>query len=418
MVLPANAETDVHVLYLHQYFVPPGAPGGTRSLEIIRGLIDDGHRVTLITSDAFIKSTSELESARKFFENHGVNAHVIGTSYRNESTFGARLAAFALFALRSIVKAVRARDVDVVFATSTPLTIALPALASKFVRGRPYVFEVRDLWPEMPIAVGALRNSVAIALARWLERTAYRHAAHIIALSPPMARGVRESCGTVPVAVVPNMANSALFQRAVAMPELSPVKSHSTWPVGRTTLLYAGSFGHLNDVDYALDLATELQERGRDDVAVVLVGDGAQRERLVARASRQGMLGNGFHVFAPVPKRDVPALYRAADAALCLFVDVSEMEKNSSNKFFDALAAGRPVVLNYGGWQADLVRSHHAGVQLGRDPALAAEQVLALVDSPGALEAMQCGIQTLAAKFSRDVLVRQVIGVINQASNG
>ena len=197
------------IIYLHQYFNIPQMSGGTRSYEMTRRFVAAGHEVHMITS-----SRERNNDASKWVEEiiDGIHVHWLAVPYSNKMDFKARVSAFLKFAVASGAKAYRVGG-DVIFATSSPLTIALPAVYAARRLRKPMVFEVRDLWPELPIAVGALKNLFLKKTAKWLERFAYKNADHMIALSPGMAKGVIKS-GYPPdkVHIIPNSCDTDLFQ--------------------------------------------------------------------------------------------------------------------------------------------------------------------------------------------------------------
>ena len=197
------------IIYLHQYFNTPQMSGGTRSYEMARRFVAAGHEVHMITS-----SRERNKNASGWVDEiiDGIHVHWFSVPYSNKMDFKARISAFLKFAIVSGAKAYRVGG-DVIFASSTPLTIALPAVyAAKRLR-KAMLFEVRDLWPELPIAVGALKNPFLIKAAKWLERFAYKNADNVIALSPGMAKGVIKS-GYPPdkVHIIPNSCDTDLFQ--------------------------------------------------------------------------------------------------------------------------------------------------------------------------------------------------------------
>ena len=179
----------MRIIYLHQYFTPPDRPGGTRSYEMARRLAAKGHGVTMITSSANLDETWAPSDGWHARELEGIRLEIVRVPYDNAMSFASRIRAFFRFAAAASRRVLKVKG-DVVFATSTPLTIILPALTAKLFLRIPLVFEVRDLWPDLPIAVGALRDPLARTAARWLEWAAYHASAHIVALSPGMARGV------------------------------------------------------------------------------------------------------------------------------------------------------------------------------------------------------------------------------------
>lgn len=397
------------ILYLHQYFVTPAMAGGTRSYEMARRLVDAGHEVHVITSDrrADGRRAWRTESVR------GITVHWYPVSYENGMTFTSRVWAFLKFAVAATFRAVKVGG-DVVFASSTPLTIALPAVVSKRALRVPMVFEVRDLWPEMPIAVGALKNPIAVNLARWLERWAYRNSDRIVALSPGMAAGVvKAQYPSDRVTVIPNASDLDLFGRTSKSSD-GPLRAKAEdGPI----VLYAGTFGLVNDVAYLVRVA-EVAMTLDSEVRFVVMGSGAQENLIRQAAESCGVLGENFSIEAPLPKEDMPAVLATAAVCLSLFAPIPEMEANSANKFFDALAAGRPVVINYGGWQEELLKASGAGIRISRDPATAARQIVELVSNPDLLTQMGTAARELAAdRFSRDDLASDLMAVLTSAVN-
>src|SRR5690625_4937567 len=161
------------IIYLHQYFNTPEMSGGTRSYEMARRLVAAGHDVHMITS------WRQPDPARKnWFTTieEGIKVHWLPVPYSNHMSYQERIKAFFRFAFQAGNKA-KALQGDIVFATSTPLTIAIPAISASKKHRIPMVFEVRDLWPELPVAIGAIRNPALIWMAKKLELWAYKHSA-------------------------------------------------------------------------------------------------------------------------------------------------------------------------------------------------------------------------------------------------
>lgn len=156
------------VIYLHQYFNTPNMSGGTRSYEMAKRLVAAGHEIHIITS--WVKETSQTDWFEETID--GIQVHWFPNPYNNRMTFKQRLGAFFRFAYASMNK-VATIPADIVFATSTPLTIAIPAVLGARKQKIPMIFEVRDLWPEVPIAMGILNKSYQIFLAKKLEKWAY-----------------------------------------------------------------------------------------------------------------------------------------------------------------------------------------------------------------------------------------------------
>jgi len=194
------------VLYLHQYFTTPQEPGGTRSYWISQELISRGHEIVMISSSQKIAQ----KKIEKIIDD--IKVIYLKVPYDNKMSIFQRLISFIKFMFRSTREVLKQKDVDLVIATSTPLTIGFPALVVNWFKKTPYLFEVRDLWPEVPIQMGGLKNPVLKKLAITFEKRIYKKAKHIVALSPGMRDGIIVA-GTPAekVSMIPNMAKIDKF---------------------------------------------------------------------------------------------------------------------------------------------------------------------------------------------------------------
>jgi glycosyltransferase involved in cell wall biosynthesis len=409
----------MRILYIHQYFVPPDGPGVTRSYELARRLIAKGHRVCMITSSADLPDHyRNLKSRVVRMEIAGIPLVIIDMPYRNEMTFGERMRVFLLFAVLASIQALR-QPADVVFASSTPLTIAIPGMVAKLWHRIPMVFEVRDLWPELPIAVGALRNPLARGMARALEWLAYHASAQIVALSPGMAEGVQKR-GIAPekITVIPNSCDVELFD--VPAPRGQRIRDClPSLAEGQPLILYAGTFNFVNGLGYLVDIAAAMRDIA-PEARFLLVGTGAKRGEIIDKAQSLGVLDNTMWVWDPLPKLEMPDVLAAATVATSLFIPLQPIWNNSANKFFDALAAGKPIAINYGGWQAALLKESGAGIVLPADDPMRAAQLLAsFVRDPHRLSRASAAARELArTHFHRDMMACKLETTLRQAVNG
>ena len=404
----------MHILYLHQYFVPPDGAGGTRSYEFARRFVARGHRVSLVTSSAFFPPSYAFDRRVSRLELDGIDIRVIRIPYSNRLGYARRMAAFAEFAMACAGVASGLPRADVVLATSTPLTIAFPGIVAKRRHRAPLVFEVRDLWPELPIAIGALKNPIAKWAARLLERVAYRASERIVALSPGMKAGI-EATGFPGerIHVIPNGCDLDLFGVPGQEALFPAALRRDAGPI----VMYAGTLGRINGVSYLVDIAAEVRDLA-PDVRFVIAGDGAERERVVARARETGTLGTTLFVLDPFPKHLMPRVLASATLATSLFVDLPAMWNNSANKFFDALAAGAPVMINYSGWHADLLRQSGAGIAVpASDARGAAAELLGLLRDPRRVARARAAAARLArTRFDRDELAERMCTVLEAAA--
>lgn len=398
------------ILYLHQYFNTPDMPGGTRSYEMARRLVAMGHEVHVVTTnrEGCIKSGWYEETI------DGIHVHWLSVPYSNRMSYPQRIKAFLWFAYQCYGKAAQIGG-DVVFATSTPLTIAIPGVFASRKLKIPMVFEVRDLWPEVPIAVGAIRNPLVIAAARKLELFAYKNSEKVVALSSGMAEGViRTGYPESRVEVITNSADLDLF----APDAVKAAQFRAEYPElgDGPIVLYPGTLGLINGVSYFPNMAASVWPH-RPDIRFVVLGDGMEWDRVQSEARRLGVLNKNFFLYRQVPKNQVVAAFAAASVVTSFVIDMKELWANSANKFFDALASGTAVAINYGGWQEDLLKEFDAGVALSPDPSRGAEVLVDFFSDGNRVRLAGVNARRLAEeRFSRDVLAARLEFVLRESA--
>lgn len=405
----------MRIIYLHQYFTVPSEAGGTRSYEFARRLVDSGHEVVMITSTAMLPPPYRSSKRVETFVCDGINVVAIPLEYSNSMGFAQRVNAFIKFAFRSSVEVIK-HPADVIFATSTPLTIAIPGIVGKLWHRKPLVFEVRDLWPEVPIALGALRNPLLRHMAFFLEWLAYQNSKHIIALSPGMKegikrRGIADDC----ITVIPNSADLELF--GITHVSGNEVREQLRIKLEQPLIVYTGTFGTVNGIGYLVSIAAEMIKIN-PSIHFLLVGNGKEEEQIKDKALTLGVLDVNLSIWKPLPKTQIAQVLATATIATSFVIPVRELENNSANKFFDALAAGRPVAINYGGWQRDILIESGAGIMISPDNAHEAAMALAqFVTDENAIKLAQNASKRLAiTQFSRDKLFENFERVLLNAN--
>ena len=347
----------MRVLYFHQHFSTPAGSAGTRSFEMARQLVAEGHTVTMVCG-SYKQGRTGLEGPFRRGRRRGLVCGIevveFDLSYSNEHSFVRRAALFLKFAWSSIWLALR-EPCDLVFATSTPLTAGLPGVAARWLRRKPFIFEVRDLWPELPRAMGVITNPIVLGAMSLLEVASYRSASRCIALSEGIAQGIeRRGVPAERISIIPNGSDLDLFGAGI-----SP-KRPGGIAAGDLVAIYSGTHGIANGLDAVLDAAAVLKARGRADIRLVLVGEGREKSRLRSRAAAEGL--DNVLFLDPVPKLELASLLRGADVGLQTLQNVPAFYYGTSpNKFFDYLAAGLPVLNNYPGWLAGMIREHDCG---------------------------------------------------------
>jgi glycosyltransferase involved in cell wall biosynthesis len=396
------------IIYLHQYFNTPDMSGGTRSYEMARRLVAAGHEVHMVTS------WREVDGRKDWFttDESGIKVHWLPIPYSNQMGDKQRIASFFKFAWGAARKAA-SLPAHVVLATSTPLTIALPGVYAARRQKVPMVFEVRDLWPELPIIMGSLRNPIICWAAQRLEQFAYQSSAEIVALSPGMAEGiVATGFPYARVTEIPNSADLDLFYRNADLRKAFRAQRE----IGDEKILvvYTGTFGRINGVGYLVKLAAALADDSR--FYFLTVGGGQEFAEVQTEAKKLGVLDHNLQMLGRISKADMPKVLAATDIATSLFIPLPAMEANSANKFFDGLAAGCCVAINYGGWQAKILNDSGAGLQLDRDVTVAAQQLKELADHPESIAQAKIAARKLAEeRFSRDKLAVQLEQVLLRA---
>ena len=332
------------ILYIHQYFKTPEEGGAIRSYYLSTALARAGHEVHLITASNIFKGRRVIE---------GVNVYYLEIKYDNSFGPFKRIWAFCEFMFSAYKQSLRIRDIDLCYATSTPLSVGLLALLLKKMKRIPYYFEVRDLWPAAPIEMGYMRNSFIINLLLRLEITIYKHASKIVALSPGILEGIRAKTDNE-ISLIPNISDCEFFQSI-----LESVVSE------QITIAYIGTFGKANDVPSLLNLAKHCKAHNVGDVQFVIAGDGAEKSLLISKIKNEKL--DNVTYLGSLNKGEVRDLLQRCDAVYISFADYPILSTCSPNKFFDSLAAGKVILTNYKGWLTDLVLEHKAGFFIDRN---------------------------------------------------
>lgn len=390
------------VLYFHQHFSTPSGSAGIRSYEMARRLIARGHEVTMVCG-SYSAGKTGLDQPFKHGMRRGlvdgIDVVELDLSYANSDGLLKRSWTFAKFALRSIGLALTEKY-DLVFATTTPLTAGIPGIFARWLRGKPFVFEVRDLWPELPRAMGVIRNPLVLWALSALEWSSYHSANRLIGLSPGIVEGIAER--GIPlnrITLVPNGCDLGIFSSATEKWAPEGV------PDSDLIAIFAGTHGKANGLDAVLDAAVELKSRGHADIKFVLIGNGKLKPELMERARRQNL--DNVIFLDPVNKAKLAQLMARADIGLQVLADVPAFYFGTSpNKFFDYIAAGKPVLNNYPGWLAEMITESECGFAVPpRDPSAFADALEAAAADRAQLALMG----ERALNLARDQFDRRIL---------
>jgi len=378
-------------------------------------LIEKGHTVTMVCGSYGMGQTGltgEFTHGTRHGVVDGIEVIELQLPYDNRHGFFRRGLVFLKFAARSVWLALTEKC-DVIFATSTPLTAAIPGIFGRMIRWKPFVFEVRDLWPELPRAMGVITNPLILVPLGWLEWVAYRTANSCIGLSPGIVQGIQSRApANRRVTLVPNGCDLDFFSD-----KTERVESFKRESKNDLVAVFTGAHGIANGLGSLVDVADELKKRGRTDINIVLIGDGMEKKRLQALTKARELTNITF--LDPVPKTTLRVMLSDADVGLMILANVPAFYYGTSpNKFFDYIALGLPVVNNYPGWLADMITVADIGLAIEPNNSQEfADALIYLAENPGKRKEMgKCARKFAEKNFNRqhlgDVFVEEIERVV------
>lgn len=390
------------ILYFYQYFTTSKGSYGTRVHEFTLEWVKKGHQVTVVTS---VYSKSDISSS-KFIETQyfdGVKVIIINVRIDNRQSFLKRIFSFLAYSVFSCWYALT-YPTQVVIASSGPITVGIPGLMAKIIRGKKLVFESRDLWPDGAIELGIIKNPLMIKLSLWFERFCYQSSDLIVALSIGMEKEIRAKAPDQNVITVTNAANIPLFSTPKPFPSnlgISP-KSYA---------IYTGNIGEVNNSLWLLETAKVLQKKG-SSLKILMVGEGQQRE-LIDQEIKNHQLETLLR-WPLMPKENLVALVQHALVSLVPLKGTPVLDTSSPNKFFESLSAGVPVVQNTKGWMKEFLLEHQVGFTLPPDdPEALADLLISLQSNPENLEGMRDrALKISKAEFDKNRLADKMINAI------
>lgn len=387
------------IIYIHQYFVTPAQGGATRSYHLAKGLVQTGVEVDLITSHN--KDFYDLKIIK------GIRVHYLPVSY--DQCFGSlkRVAAFYKFVSKAKKLIKKLPRPDLLYISSTPLSTGLIGLWAKKTFAVPYIFEVRDLWPDAPIQVGIITNPLLKKLFYNLEKKIYTQALKIVALSPGIANAIRTTVPQADLHLLPNFADTALIQPQSKNPQLLQKFGLKD----AYTIVYTGAIGQVNAVAELLQIAKIAQDKNRDYQFVVM-GKGSHLNLLLQEAETLKL--KNFFYFPFGSKEAVNNLLACSDMAFISFDHLPVLKTNSPNKFFDAIAAGKSILVNHQGWVNDLVKANNLGLRYrAQKPEESFEALEEVIGNKELQKQMQKNARNLAENyFSKDLAVNHLLYIL------
>lgn len=352
----------MRILYLSQYFPPEVGATQTRAYEMAHALIEQGHSVTILTE--FPNHPSgiiPLSYRGKLYEKQnldGIEVRRVFVLTSTRKSFGVRLGLYGSYAIGATIAGVlvERKPFDMIYATSPPLFSGAAGLAISYLRRIPFVFEVRDLWPESAIALGELRNATAIHWATQLELACYHRAQKIIVVSKGIRKNiVKRNIPEEKIALVENGANTELFHfHPLERERLRSEFGYSD----RFICIYAGILGLAQGLETILEAARLL--KGDPVFHFILLGEGPKKADLMLLKEKLELSNVTF--MQEVPREEVPKLLSMADTAVVPLKKRTVFQGAIPSKMFDAWACELPVILSAEGEAQELLEKAQAGI--------------------------------------------------------
>ncbi|MBP3942185.1 glycosyltransferase family 4 protein [Sphingobacteriaceae bacterium WQ 2009] len=402
------------IVYLHQYFKQPNENGGTRSYDLSKSFVNNGFEVEVITTTSnnfgFNGKNWRIEDL------DGIKIHYLYLPYDNSFSYLKRIFVFISFLFFSTIKLLSIKT-DLVLATSTPLTIGIPALIKKIIHRSPFIFEVRDVWPEAVVAIGAVKNKVIIKLLLKLEYLLYKYSDSIVPLSRDMKSSIISrypEFSTKAEVVIENISEIDRFNINYQNKYLFNALGFNP----KRSILYAGTFGKVNNIDYILNLAEKTFEID-PDLIFILVGEGSEKDRLIEKSKALNIFNKNLFFIASVSKSDLPKVYSEVTCGSSFVAPIEELWANSANKFFDSLAAGKPIVINHFGWQSEVIIKENIGFTLNPDiEKVNILEFVNFVNDSSKIYQMGLNARDIAVKnYSLTIASSKYLSIINRIKN-
>jgi len=402
----------MHILFLTDNFPPEVNAPATRTFEHCRYWADRGCAVTIITcAPNFPHGKVHKGYKNKLYGVEYVdNIRVIRVwSYitRNEGSIK-RILDYLSFMVSAFIASFFVTKVDIIVGTSPQFFTICAARLCSLVRRRPWILELRDIWPESIVTVGAMKRGILIRALEFIERYLYRSAHHIVVVTNSFVELiVAKGANRNKISVITNGANLGDLERVSSTNLKFQLGLNNKFIVG-----YIGTHGLAHSLETIVDCAALIQERNiQPEIHFLFVGDGAQRQTIMTYAELKNVSNITF--IGSVPKE------RVVEYLCLLDISVVHLRKDDlfnsviPSKIFEAMALGIPIAIGVGGEALDIIESNGAGRGFEpEDPEGLAQLIQELVHERGALDLMAKSGRIAALKYNRESLAQDMLNVI------
>ncbi|WP_396196737.1 glycosyltransferase family 4 protein [Flavobacterium sp.] len=409
----------MNILLLHQYYLEEDDHGGSRWNEITKQWVENGHHVQVIAGMMhYTSSEKRVEYKGKWFKKKrqgSIDVMRCHVSETYNSNFIGRLWAYFSFVFSSLWAGLFKVEgkYDVIIVTSPPLFIGISGYIISLFKRTPYVFEIRDLWPESAIDTGVVTNKFIIKLAYALEKFIYKKAILINVLTPAFRDNLIHKKGITEdkIIFIPNAADFSLSDDLVQNFDVKEFKVGNDLN-NKFVITYVGAHGLANHLDQVLDTAHLLKDT---NVLFLLIGDGMEKPRLIRKAKDENIQNVRF--INPVPKADVFKYILASDMGTSVLKNVETFKTVYSNKTFDYMACKKPILMAIDGVSRDLVEQADAGIFVQPENSQDfAQKIMQYLSNPSEINIQgENGYRFAKENFDRMVLANKYLNLIQKS---
>lgn len=370
------------ILYVSQYFPPEMGAPAARAAELARHWTQAGHQVSVLTGfpnhpTGVVPAEWRSRLRHLAYHERAGKVDVFRTwlwPLPNRKAHE-RMRNYASFCLSAALRGINLPRPDVVIATSPQLLVGLSGWWLARLKRVPFIFEVRDLWPESLTAVGiGGENSFLHRSLSGIANFLYSHSDHIVVVTPAFKDFLvkQRRVSAAKISIVENGVETAMF--APAVPEASSDLREQLGVRGKFLLCYVGTMGLAHGLETLLDAAAQLQDRNRE-IFFLLIGEGSEKDKIKALADSRGL--SNIRFLDQQPREKIPALISASDACLVLLRKTEIFKTVIPTKMLEFMSCARPVILAVDGQARAIVVEAGAGIVI--EPESASELVQAIL---------------------------------------
>ncbi len=404
----------MQILYLSQYFPPEMGAPSARVFELSRFWVKQGAKVTVLTGFPHHPTgvIPEQYKGYRFLEENISGIHVIRTyvyATANKGFFK-RIFSYFSFMLSSIIQGARkVKQCDIIIATSPQFFVGIAGYLISRMLKKPFVFEVRDLWPESIVQLGQIKNPVLIKFLEWIEMFLYKKAIHIVGVADStLDLLVKRGIPGEKISIIKNGVDLTLFKSSHKQTELK--RKHGFEK--KYIVSYIGTHGLSHALDKVLETAALLKDV--EEILFLFIGEGAEKENLVKQAKDNQLANVVFH--DQIDKKILPEFYDLSDIILVTLKKLPLFTCVIPSKIFEIMAMEKPILISVEGESRALVEKAQAGIFVEpENPTQLKEKIVYLFHHPEIAKRLgQNGRKFVENYFNRDAQAKEYLSLIQK----